>query len=85
MSIDLSSHRGITNFIRLVAAFFVLVSHSFPLSSKASADHILAPGLLGEIGVSIFFCLSGFFVYQSSVNRNFLHYIILRIGDCSHS
>ena len=80
MSIDLSSHRGITNFIRLVAAFFVLVSHSFPLSSKVSADHVLANGLLGEIGVSIFFCLSGFFVYRSSINRIFLHYIILRIG-----
>jgi peptidoglycan/LPS O-acetylase OafA/YrhL len=80
VSIDLSVRRGIFNFARLLAAVFVLVSHSFPLSSRESRDPVLGSTPLGEIGVSIFFVLSGFFVYQSSMNRNSLQFIILRIG-----
>jgi peptidoglycan/LPS O-acetylase OafA/YrhL len=80
VSTDSSVRRGIFNFIRLLAAVLVLLSHSFPLSSRGSRDDVLGSTTLGEIGVSIFFVLSGFFVYQSSMNRGFLHFIVLRIG-----
>ncbi|WP_285421059.1 acyltransferase [Pseudomonas sp. efr-133-TYG-23] len=60
------------NFIRMVAAFFVLVSHAYPLSRGASEVEPLVAQLgisLGGLGVFTFFCISGFFIslsYQRS-------------------
>ena len=56
------------NFIRMVAAFFVLVSHSFPLSRGATEVEPLMAQLgitLGGLGVFTFFCISGFFISLS--------------------
>lgn len=56
------------NFIRMVAAFFVLVSHSYPLSRGAAETEPLLAQLgitLGGLGVFTFFCISGFFISLS--------------------
>lgn len=56
------------NFIRMLAAFFVLVSHSYPLSLGAAEVEPLVAQLgisLGGLGVFTFFCISGFFISLS--------------------
>lgn len=63
------------NFIRMVAALFVLVSHAYPLSLGASEVEPLVAQLgisLGGLGVFTFFCISGFFIslsYQRSKSK----------------
>lgn len=55
------------NFIRMVAAFFVLVSHSYPLSRGAAETEPLMAQLgitLGGLGVFTFFCISGFYIAE---------------------
>ena len=60
------------NFIRMVAASFVLVSHAYPLSRGPGEVEPLVAQLgisLGGLGVFTFFCISGFFIslsYQRS-------------------
>lgn len=54
--------------LRLVAAWFVLFSHCYPLSGQPVADPFVRhTGIdtLGGIGVSIFFVLSGYLVTNS--------------------
>ncbi|AZE77576.1 acyltransferase family protein [Pseudomonas synxantha] len=56
------------NFIRIVAALFVLVSHAYPLSRGATEVEPLVAQLgisLGGLGVFTFFCISGFFISMS--------------------
>jgi peptidoglycan/LPS O-acetylase OafA/YrhL len=77
--INLENRRGLTNLVRLIAAVSVLVSHSFPLTGSGP-DPIVLFAPLGEIAVSIFFVLSGYFIYRSSINRDTKSYILLRIG-----
>lgn len=63
------------NLIRVVAAFAVLVSHSYPLSLGASAVAPLSEVLgisLGRLAVLVFFCASGFFIAQSFYRRSSL-------------
>jgi peptidoglycan/LPS O-acetylase OafA/YrhL len=51
--------------LRLLAAWFVLFSHSYPLSGQAIADpfaRTVGIDTLGGIGVAIFFVLSGYLV-----------------------
>lgn len=63
------------NFIRVVAALFVLVSHAYPLSRGAAEVEPLVAQLgfsLGGLGVFTFFCISGFFIslsYQRSKSK----------------
>ncbi|MEP6587737.1 MAG: acyltransferase [Polaromonas sp.] len=50
--------------IRIVAAFLVLVSHSFALTGLPEPQ--VLPGYsLGRIGVNVFFALSGYLIFQS--------------------
>lgn len=63
------------NLIRVIAAFAVLVSHSYPLSLGASAVAPLSEVLgisLGRLAVLVFFCASGFFIAQSFYRRSSL-------------
>lgn len=56
------------NLIRLVAAFAVLVSHSYPLTGAAASEPFRSLSLgmtLGEFAVNIFFVTSGFLVFAS--------------------
>ena len=50
--------------IRIIAAFLVLVSHSFALTGLPEPQ--LFPGYsLGRVGVNVFFALSGYLIFQS--------------------
>ena len=70
------------NFIRIVAALFVLVSHAYPLSRGATEVEPLIAQLgisLGGLGVFTFFCISGFFIslsYQRS--RTKVDFVVAR-------
>lgn len=60
------------NLVRFCAAFAVLVSHAFVLSSGQVADEPLRQSLgmsLGDISVDVFFAVSGFLVSRSLVQR----------------
>lgn len=76
-----TDHRG-NNFdlLRLIAAFFVLVSHSFGILGKG----LQQPGLWingifiipSDIGLFIFFTISGYLVTQSFFNSSsYTHYL----------
>ena len=75
----LSARRGFTIFLRLMAAVAVLVSHSRPLSGSGF-DSLIGRSPLGEVAVSVFFVLSGYFVFSSSLKHKFLVFIILRFA-----
>jgi len=73
------NHKNNFTLLRLLAAFFVLISHSFNILQKPLEQ----PALwyngkninLGGIGLGIFFTLSGFLVTQSLFNSDSLkHY-----------
>lgn len=56
------------NIIRILAAYGVLVSHSFPISSGPGTDEPMEALLtfsIGSVGVYTFFVISGFLVAQS--------------------
>lgn len=70
------------NAIRMVAAFTVLIAHSFALTKSTENPAYLA-GVLSSIAVDIFFITSGFLVTASLITRQnmseFLWARILRI------
>ncbi|MCU0442980.1 MAG: acyltransferase [Bacteroidia bacterium] len=57
------------DFLRLVFAIFVIVSHSYPLTGSLKCDWLceLSNGqiILSYVGVKGFFVLSGYLIYQS--------------------
>ncbi len=74
------------NLIRIVAAFAVLMTHSFALSNGRWNDEPLRQGLgmtMGTIAVDVFFLTSGFLVTCSLLNRQstikFVQARVLRI------
>jgi peptidoglycan/LPS O-acetylase OafA/YrhL len=74
---QLKQRRGFTNFIRLAAAIAVLASHSYPISGSGP-DPEINNIPLGEFAVSVFFVLSGFFIYSSSLSHSVFDYLVLR-------
>ena len=61
------------NLIRIIAAFVVLVSHSFVIATGDPAQEPLRTWLgttPGTIGVDVFFITSGFLVTKSLIDRN---------------
>ena len=86
LSDKLSGKDNNLNLVRFVAAFAVLVSHSFVLATGDFSGEPLRASLgmsLGEIAVDIFFAASGFLVARSLVQRKsgveFLWARLLRI------
>lgn len=70
MNLAEAATRRANNFdaLRLVAAFLVLVSHSFPIAGDA--EPVSSGGLtIGAFGVCIFFAISGFLVTQSWIRQ----------------
>ena len=68
----LSGRRNNFNFVRLIAALSVLISHSFALSTGDEANEPLARFLginLGSLAVVVFFITSGFLVGGSLLLR----------------
>ena len=78
-------HRNNFDFLRLIFAIFVIVSHSYPISGADITTgwmHKLTDGQveLSYIGVRGFFIISGFLIFQSLVrSRNVLDYYWKRI------
>jgi len=62
--IDLIHEQNNFDFLRLLAASLVIISHSFPLSGliEPNYSNLIT---LGSIGVYIFFIISGFLITQS--------------------
>lgn len=67
------------NLIRLLAAFFVLFSHSFTLVGVAGSEPLYNKvGMtFGEVAVDIFFVTSGFLITNSYISKNNLKKFIL--------
>ena len=51
--------------LRLVAAVLVLLSHCYPLTGHAEPFAELTGVTLGEVGVVMFFAMSGFLIAKS--------------------
>lgn len=59
------SHNNNLDAIRLIAALFVLISHSFPLSGYHEPVTPFYNGSYGTLGVNMFFIISGFLITRS--------------------
>jgi peptidoglycan/LPS O-acetylase OafA/YrhL len=77
MKDSLLARRGFCNFIRLLAAIGVLISHSYPVSGEGP-DPFIGNIPVGELAVSVFFVLSGFFIYSSSAQHSLKEFTFLR-------
>lgn len=71
------------NLIRILAAYAVLVTHSFALSTGRPSDEPLMQSLgmtLGSIAVDVFFLTSGFLVTASILTRrSALEFVVARV------
>ncbi|RYJ37835.1 Acyltransferase family protein [Flavobacterium anhuiense] len=68
------------DFLRLIFAVFVIISHSYPLSGSQSCDWLcdLTNGklMLSYIGVKGFFIISGYLIFQSLLrSKDWIDYI----------
>ena len=70
-------HLNNFNITRLLAAYFVLLAHSYALLGVRPPTWIgLVPVGLGELGVLMFFAISGYLVTASwSSDRNFIRFL----------
>jgi peptidoglycan/LPS O-acetylase OafA/YrhL len=68
------------DFVRFCAASFVLFSHHFDLAGFAEPQVPWLGEDFGELGVEIFFCLSGFLIFQSlQRNPDWAHFAAARV------
>lgn len=72
------SRRNNFNALRLIAALMVLVSHCFALTGRREPLASLSGQTLGDLGVSIFFAISGFLIAKSWVDAPALPRFILK-------
>ncbi|WP_291123364.1 acyltransferase family protein [Empedobacter sp. UBA7620] len=83
MSIERSSNNF--DFLRLIFASLVIVSHSFPLTGKQEWFEVHTNGQfgLGSLSVNIFFVLSGYLIFislkYSKTIKNYLWKRLLRL------
>jgi peptidoglycan/LPS O-acetylase OafA/YrhL len=74
------------NIVRLIACELVLVSHFFTRYQPKTLDSIFFGGMLGGIGVFLFFSISGFLISYSLLQKlqnkqySFRHYFIDRFS-----
>ncbi|MCI4679779.1 acyltransferase [Rhodoblastus acidophilus] len=71
------------NFIRVVAASFVLLSHCYPLAGMNNFDpfyyYLGGYDTGGGYGVAIFFVISGFLVTKSVLQHDLMSYLLSRL------
>lgn len=73
------------DFLRFLAATFVILSHSYPLTTGDNSSEILYRSTFGQmtlggLGVDIFFIISGYLITQSYDRRsNFFGFVKARI------
>jgi peptidoglycan/LPS O-acetylase OafA/YrhL len=60
-----ASRDNVFDVLRLLAAFAVLVSHCYPLTGRTEPIGTLTGETLGDVGVAVFFGISGFLVARS--------------------
>lgn len=77
-------HRNNLDFLRLVFACLVLITHSYVLSLSNEQDFIsrLTQGQINcsSLGVKGFFIISGFLIYRSAMaSKNVLDYLVKRV------
>lgn len=67
-------HKNNFDFLRLIFAIFVIITHSYPLSGVAEEDILFqitnGQTSLSYIGVRGFFVISGFLIFQSLLRSN---------------
>lgn len=81
-SINNNSHNFIVDIIRFIAASLVIFSHCFSLSMKNSCDYIACwiNGVsFGAVSVSVFFCISGYFITSSLIKKGDNKFIVKRL------
>jgi peptidoglycan/LPS O-acetylase OafA/YrhL len=85
ISLQIEDHSKNFDFIRLLLASFVIISHSFPLSGEKEILNVLTNNQLefGGLSVNLFFVLSGYFIFisvqKSKSFKNFVWKRILRL------
>ncbi|MBC7641831.1 MAG: acyltransferase [Flavobacterium sp.] len=77
-------HKNNFDFLRLMFAIFVIISHSYPLTGNKSAEFlmVLTNGRfeLSDFSVKGFFVISGFLIFQSMVrSKSVINYLWKRI------
>ena len=72
------SRRNNFNALRLIAALMVLVSHCFALTNTREPLGAVSGQTMGEVGVSIFFAISGFLIAKSWLDDPALPRFILK-------
>ena len=83
-SIDevMTRSRSYLNFLRLICATLVIVSHAYPLGGFGTDPLIptLKPSTsLGGLSVGIFFVLSGYLITGSAIQRDLFRFIVNRM------
>jgi peptidoglycan/LPS O-acetylase OafA/YrhL len=77
-------HKNNFDFLRLLFAVFVIITHAKPLSSRTEGDWLMSltddQVCFSYIGVRGFFIISGFLIFQSLVrSKNLLDYFWKRV------
>jgi peptidoglycan/LPS O-acetylase OafA/YrhL len=65
-----SNRKNNLDALRLIGAFLVLFSHSFPIAGNNEPGPPFFRNTFGELGVYIFFIISGFLITQSYMRSN---------------
>lgn len=78
-----TSEENYFNFIRIIAAIFVLIAHGYALSIGPSAQPLLETHgtTYGKMAVDVFFSLSGYLIFSSLIrSEGGIFYFISRIS-----
>src|SRR6185312_8540842 len=75
-----SSRRNNFDVLRLAGALMVLVSHCYALTGRVEPLATLTGQTLGDLGVTVFFAISGFLIAKSWVDDPALVRFVIKRG-----